>query len=45
MSHLHLPRNFEHFSEMLHHTDPNAWIVLALAICSLAAIFAALFFR
>lgn len=45
MSNLHLPRMGEHFLEMFHHTDPNAWIVLALAISSLAAIFAVLFFH
>jgi hypothetical protein len=45
MSNLHLPRMSAHFSEMFHHSDPNAWIVLVLAICSLAAIFSVLVFR
>ena len=43
MTNLHLPKSFEHFSESLHHTDPKAWIVLVLAIGSMAAIFSAVF--
>jgi hypothetical protein len=45
MSYLHLPEKSEHFTGFFQHTDPNAWVVLVLAISSLLAIFAALFFR
>jgi hypothetical protein len=45
MSNLHLLGKSVHFTEMFQHSDPNAWIVLVLAICSLAAIFAVLIFR
>lgn len=45
MSNLHLPGKSEHFTGLFQHTDPNAWIVLVLAIGSLAAIFAVLFFH
>jgi hypothetical protein len=43
MSNLHFPRKLEHFTGNFDHTDPNAWIVLVLAIGSLAAILAVLF--
>ena len=42
---LHLPRNLEQISSSLKHTDPAAWIVLAVAIGSLVVIFAATYFR
>lgn len=45
MSTLHLPKSFEHLSEGFKGSDPSAWGVLALAICSLAVIFAAIYFR
>lgn len=42
---LHLPKNLEQISNSFKHTDPAAWIVLAVAIGSMAVILAATYFR
>jgi hypothetical protein len=45
MSYLQFLEKSERFTGMFQHTDPNAWVVLVLAISSLLAIFAVLFFH
>ena len=45
MTNLHLHKSFEHLFETLHQTDPMAWIVLVLAVGSMAAILASFFSR
>lgn len=45
MSTLHLPKRFEHFGGSIKKTDPAAWVVLALAIGSLAVLYAVIYFR
>ncbi|WPC67330.1 hypothetical protein [Rhodoferax ferrireducens] len=45
MSTLHFPKSFEHFSGSIKKTDPAAWVVLALAIASLAVLYAVIYFR
>ena len=45
MLNLHLPRNFEQVSTSIKNTDPVAWIVLVLAMASLAVLLAATYFR
>lgn len=42
---LHLPRSLEHVSTSIKNSDPVAWIVLVLAIGSLAVLLAATYFR
>jgi len=45
MSTLHFPKRFEHFGDSIKKTDPAAWVVLALAIGSLAVLYAVIYFR
>jgi len=45
MSTLHFPKSFEHFGGSIKKTDPAAWVVLALAIASLAVLYAVIYFR
>jgi hypothetical protein len=42
---LHWPKDIEQFSGNIKTSDPASWIVLALAVCSLALILLAAFFR
>lgn len=45
MSTLHLPKSFEKVSKGFKGSDPSAWGVFALGICSLAVILAAFYYR